>query len=543
MPGISRKQYIPLPTMMGFHASDAELRCLVGPVGSGKTTACIQEVGVLLPRHLANTYGVTDTRWAIIRKTYRELMDTTFASVQDWLPFMDWHAAAMTGIINYPPSVGCNYPLHVELIFRSCNRPEDMEKFKSLEITGYWVEESVEVNEEVKRMLRGRIGRYPHRSPVRFGIESTNPCDVEHHIYWEHNWVPTGPDWETYRINKINEKVLNGIKRSEAEKMYPLICDPNKLEKDINGRFTPWTVPGPRPNAKKKPVGKYLGWWQPPHENDANLKPGYYDALMEDYGDNPEWLHMYVEGKPGIRVLGKVVYGNFLQSRHVSKDTLESNGTPLFLGWDNSGNFPAAVVLQVRGPLSVQILWEFYSEREGIVDFTRKVLMDLEQMYPGYQIAANYADPAGGGRFSRGTGGLTSNAQLMFEECGVVVTPSEQNLYARIQSVDQMLARNDGVIIDPRCTRLINGFIGGYVYPEKIGVSKEYLQQPMKNSFSHVHDALQYVCAKMFSARKRNEEELHMKQIYTMDQLRKDLQDQDDGDYDSKRYDPRDRWR
>jgi len=47
----------------------------------------------------------------------------------------------------------------------------------------------------------------------------------------------------------------------------------------------------------------------------------------------------------------------------------------------------------------------------------------------------------------------------------------------------------------------------------------------------------------MFSARKRNEEELHMKQIYTMDQLRKDLQDQDDGDYDSKRYDPRDRWR
>src|SRR5208337_71787 len=530
---INRKPYIPLPTMMGFHASDAEMRCLVGPVGSGKTTACIQEIGVLLPRHLANVYGMTHTRWAIIRKTYRELMDTTFASVQDWIPYGDWHAAAMTMVINYPPSVGCNYPLHVELIFRSCNRPEDMEKFKSLEITGYWVEESVEVNEEVKRMLRGRIGRYPQKSPVRFGIESTNPCDVEHHIYWEHNWVPTGPEWETFRAERIAEALHDGKTMDEANKLYPKICDPNKLEREAGtGRFTPWTVPGPRPNAKKKPVSKYLGWWQPPHENDANLKPGYYDALLEDYGSNPEWLHMYVEGKPGIRVLGKVVYGNFLQTRHVSKTPLESNGTPLYLGWDNSGNFPAAVVLQIRGVLSVQVLWEFFSEREGIIDFCRKTLMDLEQMYPGYTIAANYADPAGGGRFSRGTGGLTSNAQLMFEEFGLTVTPSEQNLYARIQSVDQMLARNDGILIDPRCTRLINGFIGGYVYPEKIGVANEFLQSPMKNSFSHVHDALQYACAKLYSVRKRQDEELHMKQIYTMDQLRKDLREQEEEAYD-----------
>ena len=542
---IDRKPYQPLPTMIGFHASDAEMRCLVGPVGSGKTTACIQEIGVLLPRHLANTYGITNTRFAIVRKTYRELMDTTFASVQDWLPFGEWHAAEMKMVLNYPPSVGCNYSLHVELIFRSCNRPEDMEKFKSLEITGYWVEESVEVNEEVKRMLRGRIGRYPQRSPVRFGIESTNPCDVEHHIYWEHNWVPTGETWETYRVEKIAEAKQHGMSKADAEAMYPVICDPNKLEKDITGRFTPWSVPGPRPNPKKKPVAKYLGWWQPPHENDANLKPGYYEALMEDYGNNPEWLHMYVEGKPGIRVLGKVVYGNFSSSRHVAKEPLESNKTPLYIGWDNSGNFPAAVIGQIRGPLQLAILWEQYSEREGIVDFTRKLLSDIEQMYPGHTIAANYADPAGGGRFSRGTGGLTSNAQLMYEECGLTVIPSEQNLYARIQSVDQMLARNDGIIIDPRCTRLINGFIGGYVYPEKIGVANEFLQQPMKNSFSHIHDALQYMCAKLFSTRTRKEQELENRQIYTLEKLRQDLRKTEDEAYDDidyKRYEPNNRW-
>ena len=534
---VSRKEYIPLPTMVGFHASDAEMRCLVGPIGSGKTTAAIQEVGVLLPRHLANTYGITETRWAIVRKTYRELMDATFASVQDWLSFGEWHAAKMTMTLNYPPSRGCNYPLHVELLFRSCNRPEDMEKFKGLEITGYWIEESVEVNEEVKRMLRGRIGRYPRRSSVRFGIETTNPCDIEHAIYWEHNWVPTGPDWEVFRCNRIMEMINGGATPAEAEAKYPKIADPKLLEKDITGRFTPFTVPGPRPDKKKKPTAKYLGWWQPPHENDANLKEGYYEALMEDYGNNREWLHMYVEGKPGVRVLGRVVYANFNQARHVSRDPLESNGTPLYLGWDNSGNSPACVVCQMAGPLQLRVLWEFFSMREGIVDFTRQLLTDLEQMYPGYIMGGNWGDPAGGAKFSRGTGGQTSNAQLQFEECGLIIIPSEQNLFVRISSVESMLARADGVIIDPRCTRLINGFIGGYCYPEKVGVANEFLQNPIKNPFSHLHDALQYLCAKLFTVRKRQDQEFQMRQMYSLDDLRKQLAESHEQDYnDPKRY-------
>jgi hypothetical protein len=527
--------------MIGFHKSDAEMRCLVGPVGSGKTTAEIMEVGLLLPRHLARTYGITDTRWVIVRKTYRELMDTTFASVQDWLPFGEWHAAKMTMVLNYPPSVACNYPLRVELVFRSCNRPEDMEKFKSLEVTGYWIEESVEVHEEIKRMLRGRIGRYPQRSSVRFGIETTNPCDAEHTIYWEHNWVPTGPSWAIYRTSRINDLVREGVSKEEAERQYPVVANPDLLEKDVYGRFAPFTVPGPHPNPKKKPTGKYLGWWQPPHENDANLRPGYYDALMEDYGNNPEWLKMYVEGKPGVRVLGRVVYANFKDSAHVYRGPLRdpflhSNGTPFYFGWDNSGNSPACIVAQFRSPLSLQIIAEFYADREGIVDFTRNVLSQLEEMFPGFVQATHYGDPAGGARYSKGTGGMTSNAQLQYEEFGIVVVPSEQGLQARISSVDQMLSRIDGILIDPRCTRLINGFIGGYVYPEKVGSQNEFLQSPIKNQFSHVHDALQYLCAKLFSTPKRQEQEMTMRNLYTMDKIREMVAESNEEEYDPKRY-------
>jgi hypothetical protein len=207
------------------------------------------------------------------------------------------------------------------------------------------------------------------------------------------------------------------------------------------------------------------------------------------------------------------------------------------MGWDNSGNFPAAVLVQVRGPLSIQVLAEFYSEREGIIDFTKKVLQMVEEQCPGTPIAAHYGDPAGGARFSKGTGGLTSNAQLQYEECGITIIPAEQGLYARIQSVDQMLARADGMLIDPRCTRLINGFIGGYVYPEKIGIAGEFLQQPLKNTFSHIHDALQYLCSKLFSVRKRQDMEAEMRQVYTLDQIRKDLAESENENYD----DPK-RW-
>jgi len=131
---------------------------------------------------------------------------------------------------------------------------------------------------------------------------------------------------------------------------------------------------------------------------------------------------------------------------------------------------------------------------------------------------------------------MTSNAQLQYEEFGIVVVPSEQGLQARISSVDQMLSRIDGILIDPRCTRLINGFIGGYVYPEKVGSQNEFLQSPIKNQFSHVHDALQYLCAKLFSTPKRQEQEMTMRNLYTMDKIREMVAESNEEEYDPKRY-------
>jgi hypothetical protein len=79
---------------------------------------------------------------------------------------------------------------------------------------------------------------------------------------------------------------------------------------------------------------------------------------------------------------------------------------------------------------------------------------------------------------------------------GVDVEPSEQNWTARKESVEQQLKIIDGLLIDPKCVRLINGFMGGYNYAE-IGTSGSFRDKPTKNRWSHVHDSLQYVLVKL----------------------------------------------
>ena len=188
--------YNPLPTMKLFHQDNTQIRCLIGSLGSGKTTAACWEVGYYKPRYLRKAYGIDKTKWVVVRNSYRELLDTTFDEFKKWFPFGEWTASTMTYVLNYPPTKDCR-EFQVEIILRSCDRPEHMKKFKSMNLTGYWIDESIEVNEEIKKMIKGRLGRFPINCPVRYGIETSNPCDIEHPTYWmfawERGYEPPGP--------------------------------------------------------------------------------------------------------------------------------------------------------------------------------------------------------------------------------------------------------------------------------------------------------------------------------------------------------------
>lgn len=431
--------YHPIPTIRKFHKSGARIRCIVGPVGSAKTTGAAWEIFYNLPWFLFREFGYKKTKWVIVRNTYSELVDTTQATVFQWFDWGKYKSQAKEYLLEYP-----NGPF-VHALFRSCDNPKDVKKFKSLEITGYWIDESIEVAGEIKRMLKNRIGRFPKKAKRKYGIETTNPPDIEHETYSQFDWGDTPP-------------------------------------------------PGPIPS--KAPLKNHRGFWQPPYENKANLGEGYYEDLIEDYRDNPDWIEMYVEGKPGVIVKGKLVYHNFSRRKHEAKSPLIWTGGPMIFGWDNSGNVPACIVLQVPRRNHVQVLREYNHDKKGIVDFTNWVMKDAAERWPGAHIT-HWADPAGEAQYSTRDGGFTSNALLMKDECGVTVLASDQNLTARIQAVDKFLGMEDGMLIDPSCTRLLNGMIGGYCYPELTGQPGEYGDNPIKNRYAHIQDALQYVMVKI----------------------------------------------
>ncbi len=433
------KQYVPLPTLRAFHESGAQIRCVVGPVGSGKTSAATWEICYYLPQFLFEEYKMKNTRWVVVRNTYPELRDTTMRTVFDWFPWGQHKKQENIYILNYPEG------FTAEILFRSCDNPDDVKKFKSLEVTGYWIDESIEVAEEIKRMLKNRIGRYPRKSLVRFGIETTNPPDVEHPTYSDFKW-------------------MNGC---------------------------------PGPMQSKEPLENHEGFWQPPKENVANLRPGYYDDLKQDYRDNKDWIATYIDGMPGIVVQGKLVYNNFKRNHHVSVEHIPCVCDELWRGWDHSGNMPACVVLQIPSARRVHILAEFHNDKIGIVDFAKMVQMQCNLLFPNVKKYMDWGDPAGEAKYSKAGGGFTSNSMLISEATGIQIIPSEQNWEARKESVESQLNIIDGLLIDPSCIRLINGFIGGYHYKEIYSSIGQYADKPEKNRFSHIHEALQYVMVRV----------------------------------------------
>ena len=437
MPEDIIKEYTPLPTLRKFHEDGAQIRAIVGPVGSGKTTAASWEICYFLPFWMAEAHKIKTTRWLILRNTYSELIDTTQKTVFDWFSWGDYKVQQKDYKLQFP-----DQKITVDIMFRSCDNPADVKKFKSLELTGYWIDESIEVKDEIKLMLKNRIGRYPKKCPVRFGIETTNPPDIEHTTYSQFKWLTD--------------------------------------------------VPGPV--TKIKPLNKHHGFWQPQNENVANLRKGYYLDLIQDYADNPDWIARYIRGEPGVTLQGKTVYNNFRKDLHVAKDSLVFNGDKLYAGWDNTGNCPACIIGYIPTPGVLHILAEYHTERMGIVDFTDMVISDRNNEWPGVEWV-DWGDPAGESKFSKSGGGLTSNADLM-RNSGILLKPSEQNWEARRESIEfqcgRLVSGEPAFLIDPSCTRLINGFIGGYCYAET-GTTGIYGIKPIKNKYSHVHDALQYM--------------------------------------------------
>lgn len=126
-----------------------------------------------------------------------------------------------------------------------------------------------------------------------------------------------------------------------------------------------------------------------------------------------------------------------------------------------------------------------------------KIVYDLQveddHSFVVENISVHNCDPAGHQKTDKAD--FTSVEVL--NSLGVYPTSKPSNIAEKLEIVRQrLLMRNDGrvgMFVHPDCTRLINGFKGGYRYPEeKEGVTQE---QPLKdNYYDNIMDSLQYLC-------------------------------------------------
>jgi hypothetical protein len=108
---------------------------------------------------------------------------------------------------------------------------------------------------------------------------------------------------------------------------------------------------------------------------------------------------------------------------------------------------------------------------------------------------------------------------------GIGIQTGEQNLTIRLESVRKPLNTlrrgKPQFQIHPRCTILRKGFLGRYQYRRVnvSGAAERYHDEPEKNSYSHPHDALQYIATRVFGGAVRGREEQRQRWAKPIDEL------------------------
>ena len=154
--------YNPSVTGLAFHESDAFVRVIMGPYGSGKSTTCCAEIIMRACAMPPCNDGIRKARWAIVRNTYGDLEAT---SLKTWL---DW--ASHLGVIykRLAPRMAYSHSfwdekgkVEIELMFIALDRPDHIRKLKSLELTGVFLNEVSEIPQAALIHFKGRVNRFP----------------------------------------------------------------------------------------------------------------------------------------------------------------------------------------------------------------------------------------------------------------------------------------------------------------------------------------------------------------------------------------------
>jgi hypothetical protein len=449
--------YTPPPSLIPFFLDESFVDLVVGPVGSGKTSAGILKVAYHAKRMAPCTDGIRRSRAVWVRNTREQLRDS---SIKD---FLKWFPDGEAGIFiktEYAFTLRFD-DVECEVLFRGLDDANDVRRLLSLQASFAIVEEFREIHPDIFQALQSRLGRYPDGMMVphrpEWGLDDKGNeirgCVTDDGKVNSHLWgMSNPPDLETFW-----EKFL-----SDPPKNAAVYFQPSGLSVEAD-----WI---------------------------HHLPVDYYENMAE--GKSEDWIDVNIHGKFGKSLSGQAVFGSFDRDFHVAKEALRvirTDSHPIIIGMDFGLN-PSATLCQmdIQGRLLVHDA--LTSDNMGVTRFLTTKLKPLlaSEKYAGAPIVV-VGDPAGVQR-------AQTDEKTVFEILrtqGFRAVPAKtNNIVARISAVDRFLSRQveggPGFLISPSATPLIAAMRGGYRYKRKKSGQME--DTPEKNEHSHIADSLQYAC-------------------------------------------------
>ena len=434
-------------TLRTFHRSREKfVRVLVGPLGSGKTQACISELLNLIHEQSPGQDGVRRSRWVAARNTYPDLINTTIKDFKEWTDGMGLGRMVMSA----PPRWECTYnhpdgtTVEAEVLFLAFDLPDDQKKARGLQLSGVWLNEMKELSRTNCDMLMSRVGRYPSRARVP---------DARSHVIGDSN----APDRDHWLATLALDETPDG-----------------------------WWFGVQPPGVIK--VGAV--WSEnPAAENISNLPPSYYQRLI---GGRPEtWIRSNLANQFVFHSDGRPVHTGFNEAIHV-RAVQFTPGIPITLGVD-FGRTPACAVMQRQPDGTWLMAAEVALENTSVLSFGKILRQYLNEHYPNFRIGG-YGDPAG-------VGNSQTRDETPFDMmalAGVDLWPAPSNDFEeRVTVVDLALSKlshgQPMFQIDPACKMAIKGLAGAYQF-RRVQVAGEYKfhDKPVKDRTSHIVEAIQY---------------------------------------------------
>ena len=452
----------PGPVVEAFLQSDAFVRGIRGPFGSGKSTACAVDILRKATQQKPSADGKRHTRFAVVRNTYPELKTTTITTWHEIVP-------ALIGrwVDQGPPTHHLTGDdLDCEVLFLALDSPADVRKLLSMNLTGAWVNEAREVPKAVIDGITGRVGRYPPMSmggPTWSGVTlDTNPPDTDH--WW---YLLAERDTGT----PAGRRLIDSVVASEEElRKMGLLLEGQRL-------FEFFAQPSGLSDLA---------------ENRDVLPAGYYQRMMA--GKTEEWINVYVRGSYGFVLDGRPVYPEYTDAVHYRESLEPWRDVSLRIGLD-FGLTPAATIAQRSLSGNWRFIDEVVTEHMGAIRFGKELKRHLEEHYGNYDIESITGDPAGNAALG------DDEEQTVFsilKGIGVDARPADSNDWtprreAVAHGLTQLIDGQPAVLIGPRCKVLRKALMGGYQYKRvQIVGDERFHDKPNKNAFSHVAEAMQY---------------------------------------------------